>query len=116
MTCNFRRLFAKKRDRAPERLTVGGYTPLTGMIESGDFKIDLVGRTAQRRLRRIIMRLVRFQDVNGRETFVNADRVNHVSDYGSGTTEINFGDKEANVYVAMEVSAVASTLLKAGNL
>lgn len=45
MTCNFRRLFAKKRDRAPERLTVGEYTPLTGMIESGDFKIDLDGRT-----------------------------------------------------------------------
>jgi hypothetical protein len=39
------------------------------------------------------MRLVRFEDINGRETFVNADRVNHVSDFGSGTTEINFGDK-----------------------
>ena len=33
------------------------------------------------------MRLVRFEDINGRETFVNADRVNHVSDFGSGTTE-----------------------------
>jgi hypothetical protein len=62
------------------------------------------------------MRLVRFQDVQGRETFVNADRVNHVSDYGSGTTEINFDDKDASVYVAMEVSAVASTLLKAGKV
>ena len=60
------------------------------------------------------MRLVRFEDINGRETFVNADRVNHVSDYGSGTTEINFGDKEASVMVAMEVSAVAATLLKTG--
>jgi hypothetical protein len=59
------------------------------------------------------MKLVRFQDINGRETFVNADRVNHVSDFGSGTTEINFGDKEASVFVALEVSAVASTLLKA---
>jgi len=59
------------------------------------------------------MRLVRFEDINGRETFVNADRVNHVSDYGSGTTEINFGDEQANVYVAMEVSKVAATLLKA---
>jgi len=39
------------------------------------------------------MKLVRFEDINGRETFVNPDRVNHVSDYGSGTTEINFGDK-----------------------
>jgi hypothetical protein len=37
------------------------------------------------------MKLVRFEDINGRETFVNPDRVNHVSDYGSGTTEINFG-------------------------
>jgi hypothetical protein len=59
------------------------------------------------------MNLVRFEDINGRETFVNPDRINHVSDYGSGTTEINFGDKEASVFVAMEVSAVASTLLKA---
>jgi hypothetical protein len=62
------------------------------------------------------VKLVRFEDISGRETFVNVDRVNHVSDFGSGTTEINFGDKEANVYVAMEVSAVASTLLKAGKL
>ena len=59
------------------------------------------------------MRLVRFEDINGRETFVNPDRVNHVSDYGSGTTEINFGDKQASVFVATEVSAVASALLKA---
>jgi hypothetical protein len=60
------------------------------------------------------MKLVRFEDINGRETFVNPDRVNHVSDYGSGTTEINFGGKEATVMVATEVSVVAATLLKAG--
>jgi len=60
------------------------------------------------------MKLVRFEDINGRETFINPDRVNHVSDYGSGTTEINFGDKEASVMVATEVSVVAATLLKAG--
>ncbi len=60
------------------------------------------------------MKLVRFEDTTGRETFVNVDRVNFVSDYGSGTTEINFGVKDANVYVALEVSAVASMLLKAG--
>ncbi len=59
------------------------------------------------------MKLVRFEDVNGRETFVNPDRVNHISDYGSGTTEINFGDKQASVFVSKEVSAVATTLLKA---
>ena len=59
------------------------------------------------------MRLVRFEDVNGSETFVNADRVNQISDFGSGTSEINFGSKEASVFVAMEVTAVASTLLKA---
>ena len=58
------------------------------------------------------MKLVRFEDINGRETFVNPDRVNHVSDYGSGTTEINFGDKQASVFVATEVSRVASDLLK----
>jgi hypothetical protein len=59
------------------------------------------------------MKLVRFEDINGKETFVNADRVNFVSDYGSGTTEINFGGEQATVCVAMEVSKVASTLLKA---
>jgi hypothetical protein len=59
------------------------------------------------------MKLVRFEDINGRETFINPDRVNHISDYCSGTTEINFGDKQASVFVAAEVSAVASTLLKA---
>ena len=60
------------------------------------------------------MKLVRFEDINGRETFVNPDRINHVSDYGSGTTEINFGDKQASVFVALDVTAVAATLLKAG--
>jgi hypothetical protein len=59
------------------------------------------------------MKLVRFEDINGRETFVNPYRVNHVSDYGSGTAEINFGDKQASVFVTMEVTSVASTLLKA---
>ena len=43
---------------------------------------------------------------------VNADRVNFVGDYGSRTTEINFGEKDATVCVAMEVPAGASTLLK----
>ena len=62
------------------------------------------------------MKLVRFEDINGRETFVNPDRINHISDYGSGTTEINFGDKQASVFVALEVTAVASTLLKAGKV
>jgi hypothetical protein len=60
------------------------------------------------------VKLIRFEDINGRETFVNADRVNHVSDYGIGTTEINFGGDQGTVYVAMDVSKVASTLLKAG--
>jgi len=59
------------------------------------------------------MKLVKFEDVNGKETFVNLDRVNFISDYGSGTSEINFGNQDATVYVAMEVSKVASTLLKA---
>jgi len=58
------------------------------------------------------MKLVRFEDISGRETFVNAERVNFISDYGSGTTEVNFGGKEASVYVAMDVAAVASILLK----
>lgn len=59
------------------------------------------------------MKLVRFEDIQGRETFVNANRVNFISDFGSGKTELNFGVKEATVYVEMEVSAVAKALLKA---
>ncbi|HTT21534.1 MAG TPA: hypothetical protein VMG82_21575 [Candidatus Sulfotelmatobacter sp.] len=59
------------------------------------------------------MKLVRFEDVQGRETFVNAECVNFICDLGSGKTELNFGAKEATVYVEMEVSAVAKTLLKA---
>ncbi len=74
---------------------------------------NAAGRRQARALEEVHMKLVRFEDINGRETFVNPNRVNHVSDYGSGTTEINFGDKEASVFVAIEVSAVASTLLKA---
>lgn len=58
------------------------------------------------------MKLVRFEDIQGRETFVNADRVDFASDYGSGKTELNFGVKEATVYVEREVSAVAKALLK----
>ena len=61
------------------------------------------------------MKLIRFEDIQGRETFVNADRVNFVSDFGSGKTELNFGDKEATVYVEMEVAAVAKILLKGAN-
>jgi len=59
------------------------------------------------------MKLIRIEDFQGRETFVNTDRVNFVCDYGSGKTEINCGGKEATVYVDMEVSQVAKLLLKA---
>jgi len=38
--------------------------------------------------------------------------LNFIADYGSGTSELNFGGEESTVYVAMEVSAVAKTLLK----
>jgi len=58
------------------------------------------------------MRLIRFEDINGNETFINPDRLNFISDFGSGKTELNFGGKEALVYVEMEVGAVAKTLLK----
>lgn len=58
------------------------------------------------------MRLIRFEDINGNETFINPDRLNFISDFGSGKTELNFGGKEAVVYVEMEVTAVAKTLLK----
>lgn len=59
------------------------------------------------------MKLVRFEDIHGNETFVNAERVNFISDFGSGKTELNFGAKEATVYVEMSVAGVAKTLLKA---
>jgi len=59
------------------------------------------------------MKLVRFEDIHGNETFVNAERVNFISDFGSGKTELNFGGKEATVYVEMSVAAVAKALLKA---
>jgi len=59
------------------------------------------------------MKLIRFEDIHGKETFINADRLNFICDYQSGTTELNFGSKDAVVYVEMEVSAVAKTLLKA---
>jgi len=59
------------------------------------------------------MRLVRFEDIQGNETFVNADHVHFIADFGSGKTEINFGSKDAAVYVEMEVSSVAKALLKA---
>lgn len=59
------------------------------------------------------MKLVKFEDVHGKETFINAERLNFIADYGSGTSELNFGGEESTVYVAMEVSAVAITLLKA---
>lgn len=38
-------LFAKTRDRAAERKTAEKSVGPTGTIESGDFKIDLAGRT-----------------------------------------------------------------------
>ncbi|MBZ5654379.1 MAG: winged helix-turn-helix domain-containing protein [Acidobacteriia bacterium] len=41
---SFRQLFAKTWDRTPERDTAGESVSLRGMIESGDFKIDLDGR------------------------------------------------------------------------
>ena len=62
---------------------------------------------------RRFMKLVKFEDVHGKETFINAERLNFIADYGSGTSELNFGGDESTVYVAMEVSAVAKTLVKA---
>lgn len=41
---SLRQLFAKSTDRALERDTAEESLSVTGMIESGDFKIDLAGR------------------------------------------------------------------------
>ena len=42
---NLRQILLKKRDSAPERETAEKSVSLSGMIESGDFKIDLAART-----------------------------------------------------------------------
>jgi DNA-binding response OmpR family regulator len=44
-SCSLRQLFASTWDRAPERDTAEESVSLRGMIESGDFKINLDGRT-----------------------------------------------------------------------
>lgn len=60
------------------------------------------------------MRLARFEDSFGRETYVNVDRVNYILKYGAGMTQISFGEKEEVLFVKMDVSAVASALANAG--
>ena len=42
---NLRQLFAEKKNKTAERETAEQSDSLTGMIESGDFKIDLAART-----------------------------------------------------------------------
>lgn len=42
---NLRQLFAEKKNKTAERKTAEQSVSLTGMIESGDFKIDLAART-----------------------------------------------------------------------
>jgi two-component system, OmpR family, KDP operon response regulator KdpE len=42
---NLRQLFAEKKNKTTERETAEQSVSLTGMIESGDFKIDLAART-----------------------------------------------------------------------
>jgi two-component system KDP operon response regulator KdpE len=42
---NLRRLFAEKKNKTAERETTEQSNSLTGMIESGDFQIDLAART-----------------------------------------------------------------------
>ena len=60
------------------------------------------------------MKLARFTDGYDKETYVNADRVNYVQDYGDGITIIHFSDAKDNITVKMPVGAVASTLFNAG--
>jgi two-component system KDP operon response regulator KdpE len=43
---NLQQLFAEKKNKTAESETAGQSVSLTGMIESGDFKIDLAARTA----------------------------------------------------------------------
>ena len=60
------------------------------------------------------MKFARLKDQYDKENYINVERVNFVRQYDETTTEINFGDKESNVYVKMPASAVVSALGSAG--
>ena len=52
------------------------------------------------------MKLVQFEDVSGKETYINADNVKYLRFHSKGTTVIHFG-KDDIVAVKMEPIQVA---------
>ncbi len=61
------------------------------------------------------MKLVRFEDEYGMETYVNPDQVTHIRALGESTV-IHFGSDKHTVTLKMSPSAVASALSSAGSL
>ena len=55
------------------------------------------------------VKLVQFEDAYGKETYINADRVNYLKFHGQGTTVIHFGTEDI-VVVKMEPAQVARKL------
>lgn len=60
-------------------------------------------------MREDYVKLVRFEDEYGMETYVNADQVTHIRAMGESTV-IHFGSDKHTVTVKMPASAVASAL------
>jgi hypothetical protein len=52
------------------------------------------------------VKLVQFEDAYGKETYINADRVNYLKVHGQGTTVIHFGTEDI-VVVKTEPAQVA---------
>ena len=59
------------------------------------------------------MKLIRFEDEYGMETYVNPDQVTHIRAMGESAV-IHFGSDKHTVTVKMSPSAVASALADAG--
>jgi hypothetical protein len=59
------------------------------------------------------VKLARFEDEYGMETYVNPDQVTHIRAIGESTV-IHFGSDKHTVTVKMAASAVASQLVDAG--
>jgi hypothetical protein len=59
------------------------------------------------------MKLVRFEDEYGTETYINPDEVTHIRAVGQSSV-IHFGSDKHTVTLKMPASAVASQLTSAG--
>ena len=59
------------------------------------------------------MRIVKFTDVYGKEVWVYPDRVCTVREFAAVNTVIAFENPDANVSVKLDLSSVATMLLRA---